>query len=41
MRIIIDLDESYSKEGIINYLNAINIDDELIKSIKFEKNENE
>lgn len=38
MKIIIDLDEAYSKEAIITYMNAINIDDELVKSIKFEKN---
>jgi hypothetical protein len=36
MRIIIEVDESFSKKELIAYLKAINIHDELIKSIKFE-----
>ncbi len=38
MRIIIEVDEGYSTKGIIAYLKSINIDDELIRSIKFEEN---
>lgn len=37
MKIIIKVDEKFSKKGAIQYLDCINIDDELIKSIKVEK----
>jgi len=36
MKIVIELDEAYSKVGAINYFKAINIDDDLVKSVKFE-----
>lgn len=37
MRIILDVDEEYSKEGVISYFRSINIDDEFIRSITFER----
>jgi len=36
MRIIIDVDGWCTKDNIISYTKAINIDDELINSMKFE-----
>ena len=36
MKITIIVDGMCSKEDIITYMNSINIDDELIKSIKFD-----
>jgi len=36
MKIIIDVDSKFSKSEIRDYLKSINIDDELIRSIKFE-----
>jgi hypothetical protein len=36
MKIIIEVDAKLDKKEIISYLKSINIDDELIKSIKFE-----
>ena len=35
MKIIIKLDETYSKLAVIDYLKEICIDDEFVKSIKF------
>lgn len=36
MRIIIEVDSKYSSEEAIAYLHSLNIDDELIHSVKFE-----
>jgi hypothetical protein len=37
MKIIIEVDATLSKGEMIDYLKAIKIDDELIRSIKFEE----
>ena len=37
MKMIIELESKLSKTEIGNYLKAINIDDEFIRSIKFEE----
>ena len=36
MKIILEVDGTYSKKEVIAYMMSINIDDEFIKSIKFE-----
>jgi hypothetical protein len=41
MRIIIEVDSKYSQDEAIAYFKSINIDDELIKSIKFESEHDE
>jgi hypothetical protein len=41
MRIIIEVDSKYSQDEAIAYFKSINIDDELIKSIKFESDSDE
>ena len=39
MRIIIDVEGEFNKQNIREYLKCITIDDELIKSIKIERDE--
>lgn len=37
MRIIIDVDEQFSKDAVGSYLKSINIHDKFIRKISFEK----
>lgn len=37
MKIIIEVDEELTKESIKGYSDCLNCEDELIKSVKFEK----
>ena len=39
MKIIIEIDDIFSKENVIAYTEALNIDDEFIKSIRFVKDD--